>query len=467
MSPPSKEPEMTDYRSRSLWLDGVPGELTPRPSLPGPADVDVAIAGAGLTGLWTAYYLKKADPHLRVAVFEKEIAGFGASGRNGGWCSSLFAGSRSRTSKWYGRQAAIDMQNAMFATVEECERVVNEEGIAAGFHRGGELDLANSPVQLLRLKEELDYQRSWGFGEEHYRLLGAAEARERVRVAGCLGAMELPDCASVDPARLTRGLADVVDKLGVPIYERTPVLRIEPHRLETAFGDVKADVVVRALEGYTPSIPGYERHVIPLYSLMIATEPLAKEKWDELGWSGRETFGDGRFLIIYAMRTEDDRIAIGGRGAPYHWGSRVDEANERVPRVFEALRGVVHQLFPQLGPFAVTHTWGGPLAAPRDWYTSMGLDRTNGLAWAGGYVGDGVSTTNLSGRVLTDLILERDSELLRLPCVNHHSKQWEPEPFRYLGINLATWAMGSADHAEARTGRPSKRASLVKQLIGA
>ena len=208
-----KEPAMTDYRSRSMWLDGVPGELAPRASLPGPIDVDVAIVGAGYTGLWTAYYLKKADPTLRVAVLEKEIAGFGASGRNGGWCHTTFPGSRERAAKTHGRQAVIDQQRALHATVPEIARVVAEEGIDARFHIGGQLDLATTPVQLLRAREAIEYERSWGFGEDDYALLGAAEMRARVKVAGCLGGVFTPHGAAVDPARLARGLADVVERL--------------------------------------------------------------------------------------------------------------------------------------------------------------------------------------------------------------------------------------------------------------
>ena len=208
---------MTDYRSRSMWLDGVPGELAPRPSLPGPIDLDVAVVGAGYTGLWTAYYLKRADPALRVAVLEKEIAGFGASGRNGGWCHTTFPGSRERAAKAHGRQAVVDQQRALHATVPEIARVLAEEHIDARFHIGGQLDLATSPVQLLRAREALEYERSWGFGEDDYALLGAAEMRERVRVAGCLGGGYTPHGAAVDPARLARGLAEVVERLGVPV----------------------------------------------------------------------------------------------------------------------------------------------------------------------------------------------------------------------------------------------------------
>lgn len=458
---------MTDYRSRSLWLDGLPGELEPRPSLSGPLDVDVAIVGAGYTGLWTAYYLKKADPHLRICVLEREIAGYGGSGRNGGWCHTAFPGSRERAARVHGRQAVIDQQRALFATVYEIQRVVQEEQIDARFHLDGQLDLATNPVQLLRAAQEVEYQRSWGFGEDDYVLLGAREAREHMEVAGCLGAVLCRHAAAVDPARLARGLADVVERLGVTIYERTPVSAIGAHAAETPFGTVKAEVVVRATEAFTPELPGYERHLVPLYSLMIATEPLSHETWQRLGWKGHEVFGDMRHLIFYACHTEDGRIAIGGRGAPYHYDSRLDERFTVNDAVHEHLRRLVHSLFPQIGEFHVTHRWGGPIAVPRDWYASVGLDRATGVAWAGGYVGDGVATTNLAGRTLRDLITGASTELTSLPWVGHRSPQWEPEPFRWIGVNAALKAMASADHYEERTGRPSRRATLVKKLIGA
>jgi glycine/D-amino acid oxidase-like deaminating enzyme len=458
---------MTDYRARSLWLDGAPDELVPRPSLQGPTDVDVAIAGAGFTGLWTAYYLKKADPSLRVAVLEKEIAGFGASGRNGGWCHSTFPGSRERAAKTHGRQAVIAQQRALFAAVPEISRVVAEEGIEARFHLGGQLDLATSPVQLLRARDDIAYHRSWGFGDEDYTLLGAGDLRERLRVAGCLGAVYTPHGAAVDPARLARGLANVVERLGVPIYERTPVTAIVPHALETAAGTVRAEVVVRATEAFSALLPGFERQVVPIYSLMIATEPLPDAFWREVGWSGHEVFDDYRHLIFYAMHTDDGRIAIGGRGAPYHYNSRLSESYERAPAVQNHLGDLVRTLFPSAGDFEITHRWGGAIAASRDWYSSVGLDRHTGVAWAGAYVGDGVSTTNLAGRTLRDLILKEESDLTRLPWVNHISKRWEPEPLRWIGINASLKAMAGADAYERRTGRPSRRAMIVKKLIGA
>jgi glycine/D-amino acid oxidase-like deaminating enzyme len=467
MASPTKEPAMSDYRSRSLWLDGVPGDLVPRPSLPGPLVADVAVVGAGYTGLWTAYYLKKADPSLRIVVLEREIAGFGGSGRNGGWCHTTFPGSRERAQRTHGRQAVMDQQRALFDTVPEIARVVAEESIDARLHVGGQMDLATSAVQLLRARESVEYERSWGFGEDDYRLLGLREVRERVRVAGCLGAVYTPHGAALDPARLARGLADAVERLGVPIYERTPVTAIAPGRAQTPVGAVRADVVVRATEAFTPQLPGYERHVVPIYSLMIATEPLPPGFWEQVGWDGHEVWGDFRHLIFYAMHTDDGRIAIGGRGAPYHYGSRLSERFERVARVQDHLRELLGRLFPHIGDARVTHRWGGAIAASRDWRGSVGLDRASGLAWAGAYVGDGVATTNLAGRTLRDLVLGEATPLTRLPWVDHRSKLWEPEPLRWLGVNAALAAMAQADRREAVTGRPSGLAAHVKRLIGA
>ena len=455
-----------NYRSYSFWLDSLPGELAPRPSLREDLEVDVAIAGAGYTGLWTAYYLKKADPSLSIAILEKDIAGFGASGRNGGWCSALFAASRKKIAKRSGRDAAIAMQRAMFASVDEVGRAAAEEGIDAHFKKGGTLTAVTAPAQLERVREEVSDAHEWGFTEEDIRWLPEEEARAVIDVDGCLGAAYTPHCARVHPARLVRGLADVVERLGVQIYEQTPVTEIVARRLETPWASVKAGVVVKAVEGYLPSLNGSKRALLPLYSLMVATEPLPSAFWARVGWRKGETFADGRHLIIYAQRTEDDRIAIGGRGAPYHYGSRVRDEFDKKPQVFSELKRVLTTLWPELEDARITHRWGGPLGVPRDWYSSVGFDRERGVAWAGGYVGDGVSTTNLAGRTLRDLILERDSELTALPWVHHRSRKWEPEPLRWIGTNLALRMMASADQHEARTGRPAKRADLVGRLIG-
>ncbi|MGA9746586.1 MAG: FAD-dependent oxidoreductase, partial [Nocardioides sp.] len=185
-----------------------------------------------------------------------------------------------------------------------------------------------------------------------------------------------------------------------------------------------------------------------------------------IGLARRETFTDHRHLIIYGQRTADDRLVFGGRGAPYHLGSRVSPGFDRDDRVFAALRATLVELFPVLHDVVITHAWGGPLGVARDWCASVGLDPVTRVGWAGGYVGDGVSTTNLAGRTLRDLVLGRDTDLTRLPWVGHRSPRWEPEPLRWLGINAGLRAMTFADAEERLTGRPSLVARAITPLLG-
>jgi glycine/D-amino acid oxidase-like deaminating enzyme len=451
---------------QGVWFATLADPVVPRPPLTEGTDADVAVIGAGFTGLWTAYYLKKADPALRVVVLEREVAGFGASGRNGGWCHPYLPVSLETLAEGSDRDRAVATQNAMFDAVDEVGRVAAEEGIEqAHFHRGGLLSVATGPEQVARVREEAEYFRSWGFAQ-HVSWLEPAEVEARLRIAGCRGATFTSRSAVVQPAGLARGLADVVERLGVSIYEKTLVTGFGSGLVATAGGSVRARHVVRATEGYSVGFSGHARRYIPIYSLMIATAPLPDAFWDEVGWAGRETFTDGRHLYIYAARTPDGRIAIGGRGAPYHYRSRISRAFEDVPEVFEKLHRVLRRFFPAVGDVEITHRWGGPLAIPRDWHPSIGLDAPTGLAWAGGYVGDGVSTTNLAGRTLTDLLLGRQTDLTRLPLVNHRNPQWEPEPLRWLGVHASMALLARADRGEARSGKPSATAKVVKKLLG-
>jgi len=459
-------PPAAAYRKLSFWHDTVPGSLEPGDPLRGDLEADVAIAGAGYTGLWTAYYLSRADPGLAIAVCERDIAGFGASGRNGGWCSSLFPASLAKLERMAGRSAAIAQQVAMQQTVDEVGRVAAAEGIDCHWAKGGTVQLARSAAQLDRAREEIAEARGYGFGEEDLRLLSAADARAITGAAGVLGGTYTPHCAAIHPSRLARGLAGVVRGRGVSVFERTPVREIRPRQLVTATGTIRARYVIRATEGYTARLPGLRRAVAPVYSLMIATAPLPDSAWAEIGLAGRPTFNDLRHLIIYGQRTADGRLAFGGRGAPYHLGSAVRPAFDRVPAVFAALRRTLSELFPVLGDVEVTHGWGGPIGVPRDWCASVGLDRSTGLGWAGGYVGDGVATTNLAGRTLADLVTGADSEITRLPWVGHRSPPWEPEPLRWLGVNAGLQVMSWADRQEARTGRPSRAASVMGRFLG-
>lgn len=448
-----------------VWFDTLHGPVVPRPALAGDTRCDVAIIGAGFTGLWTAYYLKKAEPSLRVVVVEREVAGFGASGRNGGWCHPSLPVDLETLEREAGRDQALAMPREMFNAIDEVGRVAAEEGIDAHYHQGGMLSLATAPEQLRRAQEEAEYWERWGFGDA-VRWLDADEVARDIRMQGCLGGTLTSHSAVAQPAALVRGLADAVERRGVAIHEGSLVREFGPRTVRTGDGTVHADYVVRATEGYTTGFSGQHRHFIPIYSLMIATEPLADEVWEQIGWRSRATFGDARHLYIYAARTPDGRIAIGGRGAPYHYGSRIGCRFESVPEVFEKLRRVLVSFFPILADVRITHRWGGPLAIPRDWHPSVAVDRATGLAWAGGYVGDGVATSNLCGRILADLLLERQTELTHLPLVGHRSPLWEPEPLRWLGVHTSMGLLTAADRCEARTGRPAPWAATVKRVLG-
>ncbi|MFE7224796.1 NAD(P)/FAD-dependent oxidoreductase [Nocardioides sp. NPDC057577] len=457
---------MSGYAEISLWHATAGDDWEPRPALMGDIEVDVAIVGAGYTGLWTAYYLAEARPDLKIAILEAEVAGFGASGRNGGWCSALFPASLDKVAAGSSREAALAQDRAMRATVDEVIRVAGVEDIEADIAKGGTVVVARTAAQLERARDEVEHARSWDLGDAEISLLDRAAAEKRLAATNTLGATYTPDCAALHPAKLARGLARAVEARGVTIYEQTRVTAIEPHQVRTARDVVTADVVVRATEGYTPTLAGLEREVIPVRSLIIATEPLSDLVWSSIGLEERETFSDGRHLLIYGQRTADDRLVFGGRGAPYSFGSRITHADASDLRTHNRLRATLIEMFPAVRGHQVTHRWGGVLGIPRDWHASVGYDPASGLAHAGGYVGDGVATTNLAGRTLRDLVLGEDSDLTALPWVGHVSPRWEPEPLRWLGVNAGLRAMTVADAEESATGKGSLVARAVSPLVG-
>ncbi|MEO6570553.1 MAG: FAD-dependent oxidoreductase [Ilumatobacteraceae bacterium] len=464
---------MTVIPGRSVWTDTMPSDerAEPHPAdVPvGGLDVDVAIVGAGLTGLWTAWYLASRDPGLRITVLERETVGFGASGRNGGWCSALLPMSLDVIARRHGSGAAHRMQQAMFDTVDVVGAFAAEHAPPGVFHRGGTIDIARSAPQVDRLRSEVATMQRFGFGDDHVRWVDADEARRTCRAEHTLGALFTPHCASVHPLRLTHALGRAVVAAGVDIREHTTVREIRPRSVVTDRGTVRAEVVVRATEGYTPELPGLRRAVLPIYSLMIATEPLPSDVWAEIGLHDRPTFADGRHLIVYGQRTADDRLAFGGRGAPYHFGSAIRPGFDTDDRIRGLLHDALVGFFPAVADARVTHHWGGVLAAARDWQCSVRFDRSTGLACAGGYLGDGVATTNLAGRTLAALITRSDDDadraLIRLPWVGHVSRSWEPEPLRWFGVNAGRAAARRADVAEDRTDRPSRWWGTAMHLL--
>lgn len=453
----------------SFWYaqEGAPA---PREPLPGDATADVCIVGGGYTGLWTAYYLKKAVPFLNITVLEAAFCGYGASGRNGGWLYNGIAG-RDSYARLHGHEAAVRLQQAMNDTVTEVVDVCAAEGIDADLHRGGVLEVAHSPAQLARLKAFHDAEVA--FGEKERELYGARETAERIRITGAVGSSWTPHGARLHPVKLVKGLAAAVEALGVTIHESTPVTEIRPKHAVTPYGTVRAPYVLRCTEGFTASLAGQRRTWLPMNSSMIATEPLTDAQWESIGWNGLETLGDMAHAYMYAQRTADGRIALGGRGVPYRFGSKTDNDGRTQPQTVTALREILIRFFPQLAGVGIAHAWSGVLGVPRDWCATVTLDRSTGLGWAGGYVGSGVATTNLAARTLRDLIKEDSgqggpTELTELPWVNHRVRKWEPEPLRWLGVQTMYAAFRAADRREtaARTAATDRIAVIANRLSG-
>ncbi|WP_427869735.1 NAD(P)/FAD-dependent oxidoreductase [Leucobacter luti] len=429
----------------SHWWQQIGAPKT-RPELPGDLTADVAIVGAGYTGLWTAYYLKQARPSLKVVVIEQKHAGYGASGRNGGWLTNAITGGREQYVKGHGRDAAEHFQVAMNDTVDEVIRVAAAEGIDADIKKGGEFNVAYTPAQEARIRAFAAAEQTWKSAD--LQLLEAPEAKAKINVANTRAAVWHPHSARIQPAKLAAGLADAVERLGVEIYERTRAVEILPHRVVTTHGTVSAQYVVRATEGFTANLKGLHRLWLPMNSSLIATEPLSQAVWDELNWSKGEVLGDFAHVYMYAQRTADDRIAIGGRGVPYKFGSKTDTDGETPAVTVDTLSEILHRFFPATKGAAVDHVWSGVLGVPRDWAATVGLDRATGIAWGGGYVGTGVTSTNLAGRTIADLILGNDTDITKLPWVNHRVRKWEPEPLRWIATKGLYAAYGIADRTE-------------------
>jgi glycine/D-amino acid oxidase-like deaminating enzyme len=435
----------------SFWHRQI-GLAPPREPLDGSRTADVVIAGGGYTGLWTAYYLKRARPELEIVVLEREFCGFGASGRNGGWVSSAFAGSRETLARTHGRDRVVALQRQMQATIDEVLTVARDERIEADLVKTGVLHVARGMSQLNRIRRQIAEDRTWELTEDDVRPLDMAETERRIHVAGGSGAGFSPHGARSHPAKLVTGLARVVEGLGVRLYEDTTVTSIEPGVARTNRGDVRAGSVLVCLEGFTASLPSQRRSMLPLNSAMIVTDPLPDQIWDEIGWEGCELLGDAAHAYMYAQRTADGRIALGGRGVPYRFGSRTDNWGATQRSTIHQLTEILHSMFPQAREVQIDQAWCGVLGVRRDWIPAIGYDPGSGLGGAGGYVGNGVATTNLAGRTLRDLVLGEKTELTALPFVNHHGRDWEPEPLRFIGTQLVYGLYRAADRHETSRG---------------
>ncbi len=460
------EPVGTNYALTSFWLETSGDDLTPRPALNGSIDVDVAILGAGFTGLWTAYYLLQRDPSLKIAILEKEIAGFGASGRNGGTLGNRFPVGIKRYADLFGRQEAIDLQTAINTVIDEIGAVSEREGFDIDYVRGGYMRLARQPYQMQTLLKDQQAFEEFGFGDES-EVLDANQVAERVSVAGAVGGHFNRRGAKIHPAKLARGLARAVERHGATIYEQTEVTGYTTGAypvLHTARGHARAKVIVLAGESWLSRFPQLRRKVMPVYSLITLTEPLSTAEWQAIGWEAREGLSSATNMVKYLTHTNDGRILFGGRGAPYHFGSKIKPEYDRHAETLQMLQDDVRTWFPMLNDVAFTHSWGGPLGWPRDYVPTVSWDPAEGMAAAYGYTGTGVGPTNLFGRMLADLITGTDSDISNLAFVNRKSPSWEPEPFRYIGVRAVQRSFEQIDKKAEETGIAPNGKSLAERL---
>ena len=441
--------EMQDLPpNNSLWADGFK-QSGKRKEFNN--SYDVAIIGGGFSGLWSAYHLLKLNPKLSIVIFEAKSIGYGASGRNGGWVSSDYPVYRKTLEKRHGSDATNNLFKSLANAIDEIGQIAGEIAPKASFVKSGTLTFARNKAQERRLKDSADSEHIWK---------SAGELDQLIQVSDLKGGLFNPQCATINPFQLVLGLANYLADKGVVIAEGVFATQTNDGVLANS-SLVKAPVVIRASEAF--SNPG--REFIPLYSLMIASEALPEEIWDQIGVKDRFTFAEGTHLVNYAQRTADNRLAIGGRGASYPFGSKLIEKKEMTNSVHQSLEAMAKRWFPVLKNVKFTHAWGGAVAITRNWEPYVQFDKSTGSARLGGYAGDGVTMSYLASKILADLIVGRESNVTNLHFVNREIRKWEIEPLRYLAVNSLVKLSGIADREEARTGRPSLVSRLISPLI--
>ena len=434
--------------NNSLWAESSARDETT-------ADIsgnyDVAIIGGGFSGLWSAFHLLRHNKKLSIAIFESRYCGYGASGRNGGWASSDYPVYRSTLEKRYGRERTENLYQSLIQSIDEIGEFSRRHAPQAHFTKSGTLMFARNRAQELRLKSSEDVNHRW---------LNSSEMSELIRVDQGRGGLFNPDCATVNPMGLVMGLVQFLKSSGVSIHEATYATRVDGGVLANN-SYVKAPVVIQATEVFGE--PG--RDFIPLYSLMVATEPLSDEIWETIGVAQRFTFAEGSHLINYAQRTADNRLAIGGRGATYPFGSQLQPTKEMTEHVHQRLRNLAQRWFPTLHGAQFTHAWGGAVAITRDWEPYVQFNPQTGFGRLGGYAGDGVTMSYLAANILAHLINENSHTVTNLHFVNRKIRMWEPEPLRYIAVNSLVKLSGIADIEEATTNRPSLVSRIIEPLI--
>ncbi|MCK6556082.1 FAD-binding oxidoreductase [Candidatus Binatia bacterium] len=452
---------MSDFASRSFWLEADP--YTASPPLAGDVTVDIAIVGGGFTGLWTAYFLLRAQPSLKVAVIEAEVVGYGASGRNGGFAMTLLGPTLHQFVTAFGVESARNAHAAVARSVDDIGRFCTEHSVDCDYRKTGFIGAALDDSQVPRV--EADVRAAETLGLTDVRFIPGDELRREIQSPLYRCGLEEKTGALVNPARLARGLARVVRQLTGVVYEQTPVEGIErgtdAMRIRTRHGVVVADKVVLATNAYSGRFPEFRRLFIPLYSYIVLTEPLSEAQWASIGWQGRQGMEDKRTYIHYYRPTADGRILMGGEDAPYFFGSHVDPAHDRNPALFDRLRRDLLSIYPQLAGIRFTHAWGGPIAVTSRFVPTFGRVQDGRVVYGFGYSGHGVAPSHTGGQILRDLVLDRQSELTDLCFVRSRPVPFPPEPLRWAGVHLARRSLLRQD----RRGKPKVDPLAVRLMM--
>ncbi|HEX8854583.1 MAG TPA: FAD-binding oxidoreductase [Thermoleophilaceae bacterium] len=447
------------------WLEEA-GPVTPEPPLEGDLDADVVIAGGGYTGMWTAWWLTEHAPDVRIVLLEAELAGHGPSGRNGGFCTSLWddlAPMRER----FGNDAALAVARASSAAVDGVGEWCSRQGVDAWYRAAPHLVVSAAPAQDGAWDEAVAACAEVGEPQE-YVALSQDEVRARCDSPVFRGGAMMRSGASVQPARLSLGLRAKLLERGVQICEHSPVRRLEPAPdgsviAETPGGRVRAGAGVLATGGAMADVKGLRRRLTVASSHIVLTEPVP-DVLDEVGWTGGEPIADARAFLHYFRTTNDDRIVFGWAGGRLAYGGQTRGRIEVDPAVTKQAARDLVRTFPQLRGRRITHAWGGPIDVSPTHLPMFGTLPGRRVHYSVGYTGNGVAPSHLAGQVLASLALDRRDEITRLPLVDPPPVHVPPEPFRWVGGEIIRAATLRKEAAEERGEEPSAVSSFVSRV---
>jgi len=440
---------ITDVSHIPFWLDD-PARPAPGPELTSAMSTDLLVIGAGFTGLWTALLAKEADPSRDIVILEAGEVAQGATGRNGGFMdASITHGFLNGLARWPREISTLLTMGIL--NLAEIESTIERLGIECDYHRSGEIDIATEPYLLDEFKEIIELAKPYNI---NFQFLDRDQIYDIVKSPLFIGGIKRFDSSIVNPAQLAWGLRKACIDLGVQLYEKTPVTKLEEENkvviAYTPHGYVRANRLALATNAFPPLLKRISYYVVPVYDYVLMTEPLTPSQRDSIGWHAREGLSDANNQFHYFRTTLDGRILWGGYDAVYHWNNGFGPHLENKPASFARLAEHFFQAFPQLEGIRFTHAWGGAIDTCSRFSPFWGTAHHGKTAYAIGYTGLGVGASRFGARVMLDILDGQQTERTRLEFVRTKPLPFPPEPFRSLGINLSRWSLDQADRNQGR-----------------